>query len=239
MIAELQRKAVPFLAGGLLLQVGGSFLRFMSIELFVALAAVGAALLIVGCMHYARARGYKRELGLLGLLSVLGVVILVLLPDREKSSPEGAAELPAQTTEAFKDDPDVKDALESINAMGFSAARREVDVDDSDTDDLDTGPDELELSAGGGPVARPAAKPRGQVPMKVATSSSQAAREALVGQAGGEIVPSRLLYQAGGKLTFTCHCGKRYKVDVSRAGELLTCRYCKKNLLVPVPELKA
>jgi hypothetical protein len=60
----------------------------------------------------------------------------------------------------------------------------------------------------------------------------------LLGENQGEIVPSRLLYERAGKLTFTCHCGKRYKVEAARAGQMMKCRYCEKHLLVPVPELK-
>lgn len=241
MIASLQKKATPFLGLGLLIQVGGSFLREINWGLTLACLAIGAALLIVGCMYYAVGKGYRRELGLLGLLSVFGVIALIYLPDKEKDAPPAAAdgELPVNTTEAFKDDKDVQEALASITAMPFSAASAGK-VTPLDNDDLDTEPNDDDFE-------KPAKKPGGSAPSKgpvsikasgVQAASSKKAREAVLGETQGEIVPSRLLYQRAGKLTFTCQCGKRYKVDTSRAGEMMMCRYCKKHLLVPVPELK-
>ncbi|MBP9890827.1 MAG: hypothetical protein KBG84_02890 [Planctomycetes bacterium] len=241
MIASLQKKATPFLGLGLLIQVGGSFLREINWGLTLACLAIGAALLIVGCMYYAVGKGYRRELGLLGLLSVFGVIALIYLPDKEKDAPPAAAdgELPVNTTEAFKDDKDVQEALASITAMPFSAASAGK-VTPLDNDDLDTEPNDDDFEK---PAKKPggSAPPKGPVSIKasgVQAASSKKAREAVLGETQGEIVPSRLLYQRAGKLTFTCQCGKRYKVDTSRAGEMMMCRYCKKHLLVPVPELK-
>jgi len=42
----------------------------------------GNILLIIGLSYYARAKGYTAFLGLIGLLSCLGLLILALLPDR-------------------------------------------------------------------------------------------------------------------------------------------------------------
>ena len=248
MIASLQKKATPFLGIGLLLQIGGYmvpvvFFREFNWGLTLACFAIGAALLIVGCMHYALGKGYRREMGLLGLLSVFGVIALIYMPDKEKDAPQAspAGELPANTTEAFKDDKDVQEALASITAMPFSTASAGK-VAPLENDDLDTEPNDDDFE-------KPAPKkPGGSAPQKPATASvkasgvqaasSKKAREAVLGETQGEIVPSRLLYQRDGKLTFTCQCGKRYKVELSRSGEMMMCRYCKKHLLVPVPELK-
>lgn len=245
MIASLQKKATPFLGLGLALQIGGYLfpvliLREINWAMTLACFLVGLALLIVGCMYFAQAKGYPRELGLLGLLSVLGVIALIYMPDKEKDAPAPPANLPAQTTEAFKDDKDVQEAIASISAMPFSAASAGT-MKPLDNDDLDTEPDEEEFE-------KPAAKTRGSTPAKslpapvsaadVQAASSRKAREAVLGETQGEIVPSRLLYQRDGKLTFTCQCGKRYKVEAAKAGEMLRCRHCKKHLLVPVPELK-
>ena len=35
-----------------------------------------------GCINYAQGKGYPGALGLLGLLSCIGLIILVCLPDR-------------------------------------------------------------------------------------------------------------------------------------------------------------
>lgn len=235
MNATLQKKATPFLGAGLLIQVGGTFLRFIDMGLMYACIAIGAAVLVIGCMFYAQAKGFRRELGLLGLLSLVGVIALIFMRDKEAQAPaQATGELPSQTTEAFKDDPSVQDAIASISALEFASGNSRGDsAGQNDTDDLDTGPDELDLKQ----PAKPA--PKVATTANPAARSSEAARKTLVGDAQGEIVPSRLIKQVGGKLTFTCHCGKRYKVDQSKAGEMMACRYCKKHLLVPVPELKS
>ncbi len=46
---------------------------------------VGNILLIIGLSYYARAKGYTAFLGLVGLLSCIGLVILALLPDKTKN----------------------------------------------------------------------------------------------------------------------------------------------------------
>ena len=48
------------------------------------IALVGAVFFIWGCMNYAVGKGYSKFLGLLGLLSCIGLVVLVLLPDKNK-----------------------------------------------------------------------------------------------------------------------------------------------------------
>ena len=50
--------------------------------LVVALAAF--ALFIWGCMQYAKAKGQSGWFGLLGFLSIIGLLVLFFLPDRHK-----------------------------------------------------------------------------------------------------------------------------------------------------------
>jgi len=52
--------------------------------LFAAGSLVGALLLIIGLGFYAKAKGYSAVLGLLGLLSCIGLLILAVLPDKTK-----------------------------------------------------------------------------------------------------------------------------------------------------------
>src|SRR6185369_15275450 len=47
----------------------------------VVLPIAGSALFIVALCYYAKAKGYNGALGLLGLLSCLGLLIIALLPD--------------------------------------------------------------------------------------------------------------------------------------------------------------
>lgn len=44
----------------------------------------GTALIIWGCSAYAKGKGHSGWAGLLGFLSVLGLIILIFLPDKEK-----------------------------------------------------------------------------------------------------------------------------------------------------------
>jgi len=45
---------------------------------------VGAVFFIWGCMNYAEGKGHSKWLGLLGLFSCLGLIVLILLPDNYK-----------------------------------------------------------------------------------------------------------------------------------------------------------
>ena len=44
----------------------------------------GTTLLILGLAWYAKAKGYSGWLGLFGLLSIIGLVVLACLPDKRK-----------------------------------------------------------------------------------------------------------------------------------------------------------
>lgn len=60
------------------------------IALFELGVIAGDVLLIVGLCFYAKAKGYSPFLGLLGLLSCLGLLILAILPDKTKGMNGGA-----------------------------------------------------------------------------------------------------------------------------------------------------
>ena len=74
----------------------GILLQFLAQVLFGArgqgnpaaysvLMLLGAVAFIYGCCSYAKGKGYPAILGLLGLFSCLGLVILVLLPVRQNN----------------------------------------------------------------------------------------------------------------------------------------------------------
>jgi peptidoglycan/LPS O-acetylase OafA/YrhL len=46
--------------------------------------AVGLVFFIWGCMNYAEGKGSSKWFGLLGLLSILGLAVLIFLPDQHK-----------------------------------------------------------------------------------------------------------------------------------------------------------
>lgn len=82
MLAEYQKKTNYGIAIGLLLQVASIPLGDTIVSLLVLLA--GAGFFIYGCCCYALSKGYSGGLGCLGFLSLLGLIILVLLPDKHK-----------------------------------------------------------------------------------------------------------------------------------------------------------
>lgn len=56
-------------------------------RIYLALEAVslaGLVLLIVGLRYYAKAKGYSAAFGLLGFLGVIGIFIMVVLPDKNR-----------------------------------------------------------------------------------------------------------------------------------------------------------
>jgi hypothetical protein len=99
MIAKYNRKSLILGIPGLLLQLGCIFISNLiaakaksggtplpdSLALLLAVGSLtGALLLIIGLSFYAKAKGYSAVLGLLGLLSCIGLLILALLPDKTK-----------------------------------------------------------------------------------------------------------------------------------------------------------
>ena len=101
MIAKYVRRSLIFGAPGLLLQIGCTFVandvitKAMSIGggsllvltgVFVFGTIAGNILLIAGLGFYAKAKGYSAVLGVLGLLSCIGLLILAILPDRSKGA---------------------------------------------------------------------------------------------------------------------------------------------------------
>ena len=64
-----------------LLVIGGD--RFFLLAMVVFLIAT--LLFVWGCTHYARSKRLPHWLGYLGLLSVIGLFVLLLLPARPKS----------------------------------------------------------------------------------------------------------------------------------------------------------
>lgn len=72
---------------GILLQIVGRVMMMQgdsmaTLGLLVTLA--GSAAFIWGCINYAQGKGYHWALGLLGLLSCIGLIVLVVIPDKNK-----------------------------------------------------------------------------------------------------------------------------------------------------------
>ena len=73
---------------GLVIQGVGSALTDVDGALVIGymVVLIGVVLFIWGCMKYAQGKGHSEWFGFLGLISCLGLLILVFLPDRHKQS---------------------------------------------------------------------------------------------------------------------------------------------------------
>lgn len=70
------------LVGGYLMETeGGSDVKVL---VGMALFLLGLVFFVWGCISYAAGKGQNKALGLLGLLSCVGLVILVILPDHHR-----------------------------------------------------------------------------------------------------------------------------------------------------------
>lgn len=82
-IDGLNKKSFVFGVPGLALQVVGNVVsQSAGTAAGSAVSLVGTVLLVYGLSFYARSRGQNPWLGLLGLLSCLGMIILAVLPRR-------------------------------------------------------------------------------------------------------------------------------------------------------------
>jgi len=91
MIPEYKTKTNIFAGLGLVLQLGSRMMVVGNQDpnqaaLWTLVLLVGWVLIIVGCVYYAKGKGYSGAWGLLGLLNVIGFIILVLFKDRHKEA---------------------------------------------------------------------------------------------------------------------------------------------------------
>lgn len=92
MNAADNKKSLTFGIPGIIVQIIGNVLvrtqegNTMMVLLGAVVALAGTVLLIVGLSFYARGKGYHPAFGLLGLLSCLGLIILAVMPDKNKAA---------------------------------------------------------------------------------------------------------------------------------------------------------
>lgn len=88
MDAAQNRTSFMFGVPGIVLQFVGWLMQGDTIPggspLGLVVQVVGTVLLIVGLSFYARAKGHHPAWGLMGLLSIIGLIVLAVLPDRRK-----------------------------------------------------------------------------------------------------------------------------------------------------------
>lgn len=95
---RLNRISLAWGVPGLLVQVVGVILRNTSGTeslpiLGELVLLLGAVMLIVGLAYYAKGKGYHPAWGLLGLLSLIGFIVLGVMPDRQRRSSVRSADL--------------------------------------------------------------------------------------------------------------------------------------------------
>lgn len=81
MIKTLNNKSLAFGIPGLLIQG-----IFLFINPFISL--LGTILLIVGLAYYSKAKGHSGWFGFFGLLSWVGIIVLIALKDKHKTPEE-------------------------------------------------------------------------------------------------------------------------------------------------------
>ena len=89
MIAEYNRKSFIYGIPGIILQIAGNFFRTGEGEitsLGALLVLIGTALLLVGLVFYAKAKGRHPAWSLFAFLSLIGLLILALLKDKSNTS---------------------------------------------------------------------------------------------------------------------------------------------------------
>lgn len=84
MIAKYKTKSNIFITVWLILQLAGLLARSYLGDVGVFISLVGGVCLIIGCCYYSKAKGHHTAWGLLGLLSLIGLIILVCFTDKNK-----------------------------------------------------------------------------------------------------------------------------------------------------------
>ncbi|MGI0134172.1 MAG: hypothetical protein ACREBW_04360 [Candidatus Micrarchaeaceae archaeon] len=88
MLAEYKTKTNIGVGLGIVAELVGNFLLDPTSRAQAVLGAViilvGFVMFIWGCVQYAKGKGHSGWFGLLGLVSIFGLLVLVFLPDRHK-----------------------------------------------------------------------------------------------------------------------------------------------------------
>ena len=90
MLAEFKRKTNIGIGAGFLTVIFGRVILKDGGDIAIigaGLVVAGWVMFIWGCMQYAKAKGHSGAWGLLGLLSILGLIVLFFFPDRHKEPP--------------------------------------------------------------------------------------------------------------------------------------------------------
>lgn len=87
MLEEYKKKTNIGVGAGIVLQLVGRSLQNQGESMVLIgylLILAGFIAFIWGCASYAQGKGYSHWFGALGFLSILGLIVLVLMPDKHK-----------------------------------------------------------------------------------------------------------------------------------------------------------
>ncbi len=84
MLPELKRNTNIGVGLGILTEIVGKVLSNGMNGIGSLLMLAGFVFFIWGCSQYAKGKGYSPWFGLLGLLSIFGLIALVFFPDKHK-----------------------------------------------------------------------------------------------------------------------------------------------------------
>jgi uncharacterized membrane protein len=90
MLPEKRTKTNVGVGMGVLLQLSGFFFlqpAHRAAILGLVLILVSIPVFVRGCMNYAEGKGHSRRVGLVALAGIIGLIVLILLPDQERNGP--------------------------------------------------------------------------------------------------------------------------------------------------------
>ena len=84
MVAKYKSKSNGFILAFLVLKLAGLVANICIGEIGILISVIGSICLIVGCCYYSKGKGHNAAWGLLGILSIIGLIVLVCFPDKCK-----------------------------------------------------------------------------------------------------------------------------------------------------------
>lgn len=87
MLSQYKRNTNIGVGIGVLLQVAGRMMAERGTpDIGLIVALVGVVVFIWGCGQYAKGKGHSVWFGALGLLSIIGLIVLAVMPDKHKDA---------------------------------------------------------------------------------------------------------------------------------------------------------
>lgn len=91
---ELKQKGYTMIGVGLLLKIAAGIalsLTNLPLLLLGTVSFIGFVVFVIGCYYYAKGKGRSGLWALIGVLSLIGFIILLVLPDKSNGQAQPAA----------------------------------------------------------------------------------------------------------------------------------------------------